>query len=190
MAWQIHDFAEGAPPGTAPDREVMSPESKALRSSIDSCSTRFVESDMREMLKKSEVKSGSRVQIRSFFRKLAVPAQVFPDAVALLRWRDRNQRMLPKLALDGIATRESTELPPAPLPKSLLTLATAPAARDVARRRTIGSQRRKPHVLKSHCPRGATQVNIRSSRVCARASAECAQERSAEPPTERVSLAL
>merc|ERR1719277_2501313 len=35
--------------------------------------------------------------------------EVFPDAVALLRWRDRNQRMLPKLALDGIATRESTE---------------------------------------------------------------------------------
>merc|ERR1712125_82898 len=34
---------------------------------------------------------------------------VFPDAVALLRWRDRNQRMLPKLALDGVATRESTE---------------------------------------------------------------------------------
>merc|ERR1740121_838455 len=35
--------------------------------------------------------------------------EVFPDAVALLRWRDRNQRMLPKLALDGVATRESTE---------------------------------------------------------------------------------
>eukprot|EP00931_Biecheleriopsis_adriatica_P103490 TRINITY_DN78317_c0_g1_i1.p1 TRINITY_DN78317_c0_g1~~TRINITY_DN78317_c0_g1_i1.p1 ORF type:complete len:837 (-),score=222.85 TRINITY_DN78317_c0_g1_i1:124-2634(-) len=35
--------------------------------------------------------------------------EVFPDAVALLRWRDRNQRMLPKLALDGIATRDSTE---------------------------------------------------------------------------------
>merc|ERR1719471_2571532 len=34
---------------------------------------------------------------------------VFPDATALLRWKDRNQRMLPKLALDGIATRESTE---------------------------------------------------------------------------------
>ncbi|CAJ1327819.1 unnamed protein product [Effrenium voratum] len=34
---------------------------------------------------------------------------VFPDAVALLRWRDRNQRMLPKLALDGIATRDSAE---------------------------------------------------------------------------------
>ena len=29
-------------------------------------------------------------------------SKVFPDAVALLRWRDRNQRMLPKLALDGI----------------------------------------------------------------------------------------
>jgi len=35
--------------------------------------------------------------------------EVFPDAVALLRWRDRNQRMLPKLALDGIATKDSTE---------------------------------------------------------------------------------
>merc|ERR1719230_1902383 len=35
--------------------------------------------------------------------------EVFPDAVALLRWRDRNQRLLPKLALDGIATRDSCE---------------------------------------------------------------------------------
>lgn len=35
--------------------------------------------------------------------------EVFPDAVAILRWRDRNQRMLPKLALDGIATRDSAE---------------------------------------------------------------------------------
>jgi len=35
--------------------------------------------------------------------------EVFPDSVALLRWRDRNQRMLPKLALDGVASRESTE---------------------------------------------------------------------------------
>lgn len=35
--------------------------------------------------------------------------EVFPDAVALLRWRDRNQRMLPKLALDGIASRDSCE---------------------------------------------------------------------------------
>lgn len=35
--------------------------------------------------------------------------EVFPDAVALLRWRDRNQRMLPKLALDGICTRDSCE---------------------------------------------------------------------------------
>merc|ERR1719197_545207 len=35
--------------------------------------------------------------------------EVFPDSVALLRWRDRNQRMLPKLALDGVATRESCE---------------------------------------------------------------------------------
>lgn len=35
--------------------------------------------------------------------------EVFPDAVSLLRWRDRNQRMLPKLALDGVATRDSTE---------------------------------------------------------------------------------
>merc|ERR1711972_953226 len=35
--------------------------------------------------------------------------EVFPDAVALLRWRDRNQRMLPKLALDGISTRDSCE---------------------------------------------------------------------------------
>jgi predicted esterase len=35
--------------------------------------------------------------------------ETFPDAVALLRWRDRNQRLLPKLALDGIATRESAE---------------------------------------------------------------------------------
>jgi len=35
--------------------------------------------------------------------------EVFPDAVALLRWRDRNQRMLPKLALDGIATKDSSE---------------------------------------------------------------------------------
>jgi NADPH:quinone reductase-like Zn-dependent oxidoreductase/predicted esterase len=35
--------------------------------------------------------------------------EVFPDAVAMLRWRDRNQRMLPKLALDGISTRESGE---------------------------------------------------------------------------------
>ncbi|CAJ1343670.1 unnamed protein product [Effrenium voratum] len=35
--------------------------------------------------------------------------EVFPDAVALLQWRDRNQRMLPKLALDGIATRDSCE---------------------------------------------------------------------------------
>lgn len=35
--------------------------------------------------------------------------EVFPDAVGLLRWRERQQRMLPKLALDGVATRESTE---------------------------------------------------------------------------------
>jgi predicted esterase len=35
--------------------------------------------------------------------------ETFPDGVALLRWRDRNQRILPKLALDGIATRESAE---------------------------------------------------------------------------------
>merc|ERR1719454_1798355 len=35
--------------------------------------------------------------------------EVFPDAVALLRWRDRNQRMLPKLALDGQSTRDSCE---------------------------------------------------------------------------------
>jgi len=35
--------------------------------------------------------------------------EVFPDTVALLRWRDRNQRMLPKLALDGVATRDSAE---------------------------------------------------------------------------------
>merc|ERR1712186_258016 len=35
--------------------------------------------------------------------------EVFPDAVALLRWRDRNQRMLPKLALDGIANQDSVE---------------------------------------------------------------------------------
>merc|ERR1712060_757970 len=35
--------------------------------------------------------------------------EVFPDAVALLRWRDRNQRMLPKLALDGISTHDSCE---------------------------------------------------------------------------------
>merc|ERR1719412_1503128 len=35
--------------------------------------------------------------------------EVFPDSVALLRWRDRNQRMLPKVALDGIATRDSCE---------------------------------------------------------------------------------
>lgn len=35
--------------------------------------------------------------------------EVFPDSVALLRWRDRNQRMLPKLALDGVATMESCE---------------------------------------------------------------------------------
>jgi NADPH:quinone reductase-like Zn-dependent oxidoreductase len=35
--------------------------------------------------------------------------EVFPDAVALLRWRDRNQRMLPKVALDGIATSDSAE---------------------------------------------------------------------------------
>jgi len=35
--------------------------------------------------------------------------EVFPDAVAMLRWRDRNQRMLPKLALDGVATRDSCE---------------------------------------------------------------------------------
>merc|ERR1719218_173370 len=35
--------------------------------------------------------------------------EVFPDAVALLRWRDRNQRMLPKLALDGISIRDSCE---------------------------------------------------------------------------------
>ncbi|CAK0801592.1 unnamed protein product [Prorocentrum cordatum] len=35
--------------------------------------------------------------------------EVFPDAVALLRWRDRNQRLLPKLALDGLATRDSCE---------------------------------------------------------------------------------
>merc|ERR1711972_826017 len=34
--------------------------------------------------------------------------EVFPDAVGLLKWRDRNQRMLPKLALDGQATRDST----------------------------------------------------------------------------------
>eukprot|EP00405_Crypthecodinium_cohnii_P023464 CAMPEP_0206468502 /NCGR_PEP_ID=MMETSP0324_2-20121206/29668_1 /ASSEMBLY_ACC=CAM_ASM_000836 /TAXON_ID=2866 /ORGANISM="Crypthecodinium cohnii, Strain Seligo" /LENGTH=839 /DNA_ID=CAMNT_0053941973 /DNA_START=56 /DNA_END=2575 /DNA_ORIENTATION=+ len=35
--------------------------------------------------------------------------EVFPDAVALLRWRDRNQRMLPKLALDGISSKDSIE---------------------------------------------------------------------------------
>merc|ERR1719174_2839007 len=35
--------------------------------------------------------------------------EVFPDAVALLRWRDRNQRMLPKVALDGIANKNSCE---------------------------------------------------------------------------------
>jgi len=35
--------------------------------------------------------------------------EVFPDSVALLRWRDRNQRMLPKVGLDGIATRDSAE---------------------------------------------------------------------------------
>jgi len=35
--------------------------------------------------------------------------EVFPDAVAILRWRDRNQRLLPKLALDGIATKDSLE---------------------------------------------------------------------------------
>jgi len=35
--------------------------------------------------------------------------EVFPDAVSLLRWRDRNQRMLPKLGLDGIATSDSVE---------------------------------------------------------------------------------
>merc|ERR1719331_2719266 len=35
--------------------------------------------------------------------------EVFPDAVALLRWRDRNQRMLPKVALDGISTSDSCE---------------------------------------------------------------------------------
>jgi len=35
--------------------------------------------------------------------------EVFPDAVALLRWRDRNQRMLPKLALDGLASSNSTD---------------------------------------------------------------------------------
>merc|ERR1719174_3415127 len=35
--------------------------------------------------------------------------EVFPDAVALLRWRDRNQRMLPKVALDGISTQDSCE---------------------------------------------------------------------------------
>lgn len=35
--------------------------------------------------------------------------EVFPDAVAVLRWRERNQRMLPKVALDGVATRESCE---------------------------------------------------------------------------------
>lgn len=36
--------------------------------------------------------------------------EVFPDAVALLRWRDRNQRMLPKLALDGIVPRPRDRL--------------------------------------------------------------------------------
>mmetsp|Transcript_63072 Transcript_63072/g.137031 ORF Transcript_63072/g.137031 Transcript_63072/m.137031 type:complete len:837 (-) Transcript_63072:294-2804(-) len=35
--------------------------------------------------------------------------EVFPDAAALLRWRDRNQRMLPKLALDGVSSRDSCE---------------------------------------------------------------------------------
>lgn len=35
--------------------------------------------------------------------------EVFPDSVALLRWRDRQQRMLPKVALDGVATKDSTE---------------------------------------------------------------------------------
>jgi len=35
--------------------------------------------------------------------------EVFPDAVALLRWRDRNQRMLPKVALDGVSTQDSCE---------------------------------------------------------------------------------
>jgi len=35
--------------------------------------------------------------------------EVFPDAVSLLRWRDRNQRIRPKLGLDGLATRDSCE---------------------------------------------------------------------------------
>lgn len=35
--------------------------------------------------------------------------EVFPDAAALLKWRDRNQRMLPKLGLDGLSTGTSTE---------------------------------------------------------------------------------
>eukprot|EP00929_Paragymnodinium_shiwhaense_P051289 TRINITY_DN25821_c0_g1_i1.p1 TRINITY_DN25821_c0_g1~~TRINITY_DN25821_c0_g1_i1.p1 ORF type:complete len:841 (+),score=192.67 TRINITY_DN25821_c0_g1_i1:160-2682(+) len=35
--------------------------------------------------------------------------EVFPGAAALLQWRDRNQRMLPKLALDGVACRDSCE---------------------------------------------------------------------------------
>eukprot|EP00927_Polykrikos_kofoidii_P033558 TRINITY_DN28371_c0_g1_i1.p1 TRINITY_DN28371_c0_g1~~TRINITY_DN28371_c0_g1_i1.p1 ORF type:complete len:866 (-),score=175.06 TRINITY_DN28371_c0_g1_i1:253-2787(-) len=35
--------------------------------------------------------------------------EIFPDAPALLRWRDRNQRMLPKLALDGVAAGDSSE---------------------------------------------------------------------------------
>mmetsp|Transcript_11857 Transcript_11857/g.26990 ORF Transcript_11857/g.26990 Transcript_11857/m.26990 type:complete len:830 (+) Transcript_11857:103-2592(+) len=35
--------------------------------------------------------------------------EVFPDAVSLLRWRERNQRLLPKVALDGLCTKDSTE---------------------------------------------------------------------------------
>jgi predicted esterase len=35
--------------------------------------------------------------------------EVFADAVGLLRWKDRNQRMLPRLALDGRAQGESAE---------------------------------------------------------------------------------
>jgi len=34
--------------------------------------------------------------------------EVFPDAVALLKWRERNQRLLPKVGLDGVCCGDST----------------------------------------------------------------------------------
>lgn len=63
----------------------------------------------------SDSRAASPPTVRSQYERISEglvtmgAEEVFPDAVALLRWRDRNQRMLPKLALDGVSTRDSCE---------------------------------------------------------------------------------